>query len=103
MLTFSSHPQAPGGGSTVESRTPNLGPSTTKGNYFVGTLIEGSTFWILPGVCVSVRLVAPYIGNWLLAQDPKPYTLNPKSKPQWGRSSVADSEFELYRTTCPPG
>ena len=32
-----------------ESRSPNLGPYTTKG-YFIGTPIKGSTFWILPGV-----------------------------------------------------
>ena len=31
-----------------ESRSPNLGPYTTKG-YFIGTPIKGSTFWFFPG------------------------------------------------------
>ena len=32
----------------LESRTPNLGPYTTKGSR-TGTPIKGSTFWILLG------------------------------------------------------
>ena len=38
-----------------KSRSPNLGPYTTKGT-FLGTPIKGSAFWILPGVWDSISM-----------------------------------------------
>ena len=74
----------------LESRSPNLGPYTTKG-YFIETPIKVSTFWLLPKVwvnqgvlirppnytlkCPKYPVRAPLKSLW---GAPKPSTLNPQ-------------------------
>ena len=45
----------------LESRSPNLGPYTTKG-FFIGASIKGSTFWIFPGIWEYGAACSPRVG-----------------------------------------